>query len=126
MSPELLYNGLTCVLLQVGHPEERDEGVLCEVQRPDLREAGEARHHDPPDQPGQYSSGPGRAERVSVAQIACPVCPLQSCVSQSHYLPMFRLMSQCKQIFAIILSSSNSSQLFEGFTQTLKQNFIQI
>ena len=29
-----------------GHPQARDEGVLCQVQRPHLHQAGEAGHHD--------------------------------------------------------------------------------
>ena len=49
---------------QTRHPEARDEGVLRQVQRPDLREAGEAGHHDPPHEPVQHRTGPRRAQGV--------------------------------------------------------------
>ena len=46
---------LFCVLsLQTRHPQTRDESFLRQVQRSYLREAGEARHHDPPHQPSEH------------------------------------------------------------------------
>ena len=58
---------LFCVLsLQTRHPQTRDESFLRQVQRSYLREAGEARHHDPPHQPSEHSPGAGRTQRVSV------------------------------------------------------------
>lgn len=39
-------------------------GVLREVQRPDLCEAGEAGHHDPAGVAGQHRAGAGRAQGV--------------------------------------------------------------
>ena len=42
---------------EAGHPQARDESLLREVQRPNLHQAGEARHHDQTDQPGQHRPG---------------------------------------------------------------------
>ena len=39
------------------NPQAWDEGLLCQVQRPDLHQAGEAGHYDPADQPGQHCPG---------------------------------------------------------------------
>lgn len=53
-----LPQSLTLVIPQARDPEARDEGVLRQVQRPHLRQTGEAGHHDPPGFPGQHRSGP--------------------------------------------------------------------
>lgn len=58
-------SGFECQLSQVRHPEGRDEGVLCEVQRSHLCQTGETGHHDSSHQPGQHRPGSRRTQRVS-------------------------------------------------------------
>jgi hypothetical protein len=49
---------------EAGHPQARDEGVLRQVQRPHLRQAREAGHHDPAGVASQYCASAERAEGV--------------------------------------------------------------
>lgn len=48
--------------LQAWNPEAGNQGVLCEVQRPHLRQTGETGHHDPPGFSSKHC--PGQLSKV--------------------------------------------------------------